>query len=123
MHGIGGVFFRSREPKALACWYEEHVGVGLTPTDYQQSPWQQGAGPTVFEPFPLDTPYFGAAHQSWMLNFRVRNLDAMVAQLRAAGIAVEVDVTVYPNGRFARLHDPEANPVELWEPASRDALA
>jgi predicted enzyme related to lactoylglutathione lyase len=57
----------------------------------------------------------------WMVNFRVRDLDAMVAQLWAAGIAIEVDAQQYPNGRFARLHDPEGNPVELWQPAGRDA--
>ena len=123
VHRIGSVFFRSRAPKVLARWYEEHLGVGATPTDYQQAAWQQAAGPTAFAPFSMDTAYFGAADQSWMVNFRVRNLDAMVAQLRAAGISVEVDATAYPNGRFARLHDPEGNPIELWEPAGRDAAA
>jgi predicted enzyme related to lactoylglutathione lyase len=58
-----------------------------------------------------------------MVNFRVRSLDAMVAQLRAAGIAVAIDPEPYPNGRFARLHDPEGNPIELWQPEGRDALA
>ena len=58
-----------------------------------------------------------------MVNFRVRDLDAMTAQLRAAGIQVKIDATEYPNGRFARLHDPEGNPVELWEPKGRDAQA
>jgi glyoxylase I family protein len=56
-----------------------------------------------------------------MANFRVRDLEAMLAQLRAAGISVEADPQSYPNGRFARLHDPEGNPIELWEPAGRDA--
>jgi hypothetical protein len=54
-------------------------------------------------------------------NFRVRDLDAIAAQLQAAGIAIEVDAQQYPNGRFARLHDPEGNPIELWQPAGRDA--
>jgi glyoxylase I family protein len=73
------------------------------------------------QPFPETTEYFGDSEQMWMVNFRVRDLDAMVAQLRAAGIAIEVDAQQYPNGRFARLHDPEGNPVELWQPAGRDA--
>ena len=80
--------------------------------------WQQQAGPTVFTPFEESTSYFGPGGKQWMVNFRVRNLQAMVAQLRAAGLAVEIDPQHYPNGRFARLHDPEGNPLELWEPQS-----
>jgi glyoxylase I family protein len=120
--GIGGLFFRSHDPKALAEWYQRHLGIDPTPTDYKQPVWQQTAGPTVFSPFPMDTKYFGSPQQAWMVNFRVRNLDAMVAQLRASSITVEIDSEVYPNGRFARLHDPDGNPVELWEPAGRDLL-
>ena len=67
--------------------------------------------------FNADTDYFGSPDKQWMVNFRVRDLDAMVAQLTAAGIEVEVDQTEYPNGRFARLYDPENNAIELWEPA------
>jgi glyoxylase I family protein len=114
--GIGGFFFRSRDPKALAAWYREQLGIDPVPTDYNQQGWQQKAGPTAFAPFPKDTDYFGSPAQAWMLNFRVRNLDAMVAQLRAAHITVDVDGKSYPNGRFAHLHDPEGNPIELWEP-------
>ena len=119
--GIGGLFFRSRDPKALADWYQNHLGIDPMPTEYHQPVWQQAAGPTVFAPFPADTDYFGSPQQTWMVNFRVRNLDAMVTQLRASGIAVKVDSQVYPNGRFARLHDPEGNPIELWEPAGPNA--
>jgi glyoxylase I family protein len=119
--GIGGLFFRSRDPKALAEWYQRHLGIDPTPTDYQQPVWQQAAGPTVFSPFPADTEYFGSPQQAWMVNFRVRNLDAMIMQLRASSIAVKVDSEVYPNGRFARLHDPDGNPIELWEPAVPNA--
>jgi len=116
--GIGGLFFRSREPKKLAQWYQLHLGIDLVPTDYGHAGWQQAAGPTVFAPFAMDTDYFGSKQQAWMVNFRVRSLDAMVAQLQKAGIEVKVDPEKYPNGRFARLHDPEGNPIELWEPAS-----
>ena len=87
-------------------------------------PWQQEAGTTVFAPFKADTKYFGRPTQQWMINFRVRDLDAMVAQLKRAGITVEVDPQAYPNGRFARLEDPEGNPIQLWQPkdprSSRD---
>jgi glyoxylase I family protein len=116
--GIGGLFFRSREPQQLAQWYQLHLGIDPVPTDYSHSVWQQAAGPTAFSPFAMDTDYFGSRQQAWMVNFRVRSLDAMVAQLRKSNIEVKVDPEKYPNGRFARLHDPEGNPIELWEPAS-----
>jgi predicted enzyme related to lactoylglutathione lyase len=113
--GIGGFFFRANDPVALARWYQERLGIDLVPSDYGQKPWTQEAGPTAFAPFPKDTK-FGKEDQRWMINFRVDDLDAMVAQLRASGEKVKVDPKVYPNGRFARLRDPEGNPVELWEP-------
>jgi len=119
--GIGGLFFRARDPKALAGWYEEHLGIKPTPSTYEEPPWEQDAGPTVFNPFPEDTEYFGSRNQVWMINFRVEDLEAMVSQLRSAGITVEVDPERYPNGRFARLHDPEGNPVELWQPTNGGA--
>jgi len=116
--GIGGLFFRSHDPDTLAHWYQLHLGIDLVPQHHGQRPWQQSAGPTAFSPFPMDTKYFGSPQQAWMVNFRVGNLDAMVAQLMASHIAVKVDPNPYPNGRFARLHDPEGNPIELWEPIS-----
>jgi predicted enzyme related to lactoylglutathione lyase len=119
--GIGGLFFRARDPAALAQWYRDHLGVTMVPSNYEEPPWQQQAGPTAFAPFPETTDYFGDSGKAWMVNFRVASLDAMMAQLRAAGIAVEPDPQTYPNGRFARLYDPEGNPIELWEPAGRNA--
>ncbi|HEY0922243.1 VOC family protein [Rheinheimera pacifica] len=113
--GIGGLFFRSENPERLSKWYETHLGISLVPTSYDQQPWYQDAGPTVFAPFEKDTTYFGKPEQSWMVNFRVADLKAMVAQLHAAGIAVD-EPRSYPNGDFARLHDPEGNPIELWQP-------
>lgn len=121
--GIGGLFFRSRDPEALGRWYRDHLGVTPVPSNYDDAGWRQEAGPTGFAPFPASTDYFGDVKQMWMVNFRVRNLDAMMAQLKAAGIRVEPDPEPYPNGRFARLHDPEGNPIELWEPAGRDAVS
>lgn len=113
--GIGGFFFRAKDPRALAQWYREHLGIDRVPTSYQQQPWVQEAGPTAFAPFPQDTSMFGRAEQQWMINFRVNDLNAMVEQLRAAGIEVEVDPEIYPNGLFAQLKDPEGNPIQLWE--------
>lgn len=114
--GIGGLFFRAADLEKLATWYETHLGINPVPSTYEESPWAQEAGPTVFAPFAKDTTYFGDAAQQWMINFRVNNLDAMVEQLKGAGIEVDADPESYPNGRFARLHDPEGNPIELWEP-------
>ena len=114
--GIGGLFFRSTDSKNLATWYEKHLGINLVPESYDENPWMQEAGPIVFAPFDADTEYFGKESQMWMVNFRVSDLDAIVAQLREADIEIEVDAADYPNGRFARLHDPEGNPIELWEP-------
>ena len=118
--GIGVVFFRARDPESLSLWYQKHLGIRLTPANYGEPSWWQDAGPTVFAPFPEETTYFGERKQALMINFRVVNLDLMVAQLEAAGAAVKVDPEKYPNGRFARLHDPEGNPIELWEPGGRD---
>ncbi len=118
--GIGGLFFRARDPVAVGQWYRDHLGVALVPSNYDELPWWQEAGPTTFAPFPETTAYFGDVNKVWMINFRVRNLDAIVAQLRAAGISVEVDQQHYPNGRFARLNDSEGNPIQLWEPNGRD---
>jgi len=117
--GIGGIFFRADDPTVLAQWYKENLGIDLAPTSYDQKPWTQEAGATVFAPFPNDTEYFGESGRAWMVNFRVRDLDSFVSRLRASNIDVSVDPKSYPNGRFARLHDPEGNPVELWEPSSK----
>ena len=119
VEGFGGFFFRAKDPKGLAQWYADHLGVTLTPSDYGKEPWQQSAGPTVFQPFPADTKYFGDPNKMFMLNFRVANLLAVVHDLQAAGVAVTVDPKEYPNGWFARLADPEGNPIELWQPKGK----
>jgi len=115
--GIGGLFFRARDPGALADWYAEHLDIPPVPQDYDTTPWTPDAGPTVFAPFQEDTEYFGREEQQWMLNLRVDDLDGMISRLEAAGVEVKPDPEIYPNGRFARIHDPEGNPVELWQPA------
>ena len=120
VEGIGGFFFRAKDPKALAGWYEANLGVGSVPDKYGARPWRTGAGATAFQPFKEDTSYFGDRRLQWMINFRVRDLDKMVAQLRERGITVELDSEVYPNGRFARLSDPEGNPIQLWQPGGTD---
>jgi glyoxylase I family protein len=116
--GIGGLFFRAHDPDALARWYLDHLGITLTPMAEGAPVWQQEAGPTVFTPFPDKSGQpFGDPAKNWMVNFRVHHLDKLVAQLQKAGIEVKVDPQTYSYGRFARLHDPEGNPIELWQPA------
>jgi len=116
--GIGGFFFKAADAAALSAWYAEHLGVGAPPDSYGGEVWTPDGGATVFAPFggeDAESPYLGPA--GWGINFRVRDLDAMTAQLRAAGIEVEIDDEDYPIGRFAQLHDPEGNAIQLWEPA------
>lgn len=118
--GIGGVFFRAQDPGSLTRWYETHLGIRPPGATYEEGSWWQDEGPTVFSPFPLDTDYFGDEAKQWMINLRVADLDAMVDQLRSAGVEVKVTDEVFPNGRFAHCKDPEGNPIELWEPAGTD---
>ena len=121
--GMGGYFFRSKDPEALKAWYRDHLGVGGgcgTDQDGQSSEWvwfTQG-GPMVFEPFKQDSDYFAADKQA-MINLRVSGIDELLATLRAAGIQVitKDEWDSMGIGRFARIHDPEGNPIELWEPA------
>jgi predicted enzyme related to lactoylglutathione lyase len=120
VQGIGGFFFRAKDPKAVAQWYADNLGITLTPTAYDQTPWRQEAGTTIFGPFKQDTKYFGDMRNQWMINFRVRDLDKMAAQLTAKGIKIELDPETYPNGRFALTHDPEGNPIQLWQPGGVD---
>ena len=116
--GIGGFFFRARDPEALAVWYEERLGVKPAPSTYGEEPWRQEEGVTVFAPFAQDSDMIGPPEHTWMINFRVDDLDAVVEQLRSAGETVDVDPERYPNGRFAELRDPEGNGIQLWQPMS-----
>lgn len=119
--GIGGFFFRAENPGDLNAWYEEHLGIRVADEGYDKGSWWQDEGPTVFAAERMK-PNFGRPDQNWSINFRVNHLDAMVVQLRAAGISVEVDEKVYPNGRFANLCDPEGNCIELWEAGGNDSV-
>jgi predicted enzyme related to lactoylglutathione lyase len=120
--GIGGLFFRAADPEALSAWYREHLNIGAgcvasgegTPDEWT---WKAEGGPVVFAPFKADTDYF-AADRQWMLNLRVSDLDSLLEQLNAAGIEVitKPEWNDPSAGQFARIHDPEGNAIELWEP-------
>ena len=119
--GIGGLFFRAHDPDALSAWYKEHLNVGAgcsaSAGPIDEWSWQAEGGPVVFAPFKATTDYF-AADKQWMLNLRVSAIDALLGTLREAGIAVETraEWDAPETGRFARIHDPEGNAIELWEP-------
>ena len=119
--GMGGYFFRAKDPAKLKEWYREHLGVGggmgQDPVTGHSNEWvwfQQG-GPTVFEPFTAETDYF-PPEKSAMINLRVSDIDGLLASLREAGIEITQEQEMEGVGRFARVHDPEGNPIELWEP-------
>lgn len=112
--GIGGYFLRATDPAALAAWYRDCLGLA---TD-EHGLWQPEPGPTVFAAFESGTEYFGAPTQQTMLNLRVRDLDAMLAQLRAKGAEVAGETQDMDTiGRFGWVTDPEGNRIELWQPA------
>ena len=115
VEGFGGFFFRAKDPQALAKWYEDHLGIAPAPTSMEQMPWISEGGVTVFAPFQADTDYF-ASDRTFMLNFRVKSLSAFVSQLNEAGVEVSHETEMEGIGKFARIHDPEGNPIELWEP-------
>jgi predicted enzyme related to lactoylglutathione lyase len=115
--GIGGVFLKARDPKALAAWYREHLGIPVEPDQTYGMLISIGPGErTVWATFPADTTYFGPGPATFMANYRVKNLDAMLAQLWAAGATVDERVEEYDYGRFGWASDPEGNRFELWEP-------
>lgn len=120
--GVGGFFFRAQHPDELSTWYRVHLGVGAglaaPGTDRPgEWAWTTQGGPLVFAPFPDDTDYW-PAEQQVMLNLRVSDLDELIDSLRAAGVEVvtRAEWDSSETGRFARIHDPEGHPIELWEP-------
>jgi predicted enzyme related to lactoylglutathione lyase len=120
--GMGGYFFRAEDPAALKAWYKQHLGVGGgcgtdDKGEANEWVWFHQGGPMVFEPFKADTDYF-PADRTAMVNFRVSDLDGLLASLKGAGIDIitNKEWDSMGIGRFARIHDPEGNPIELWEP-------
>lgn len=117
--GIGGIFFKVRDPGRMAAWYRRHLGIDAE-DGHADFPWRQYERPdelgrTVWSLFPADTDYLGPSGCAFMINYRVANLERMLAQLRAAGVTVE-KVESHDYGRFAWITDPEGNRIELWEP-------
>lgn len=119
--GLGGLFFRSRDPKGTIEWYRQHLGIDAADWGGVAFQWQDKDTPTqtgytVWSAFPDDTTYFEPAKQEFMMNFRVVGLDEILADCRAQGVTVVGEVDEQPNGRFAWILDPEGRKIELWEP-------
>ena len=119
--GIGGIFFKAKDPEGLSKWYAEHLGLPLDQYGTMVLRWGAGSpdaptGSTVFAPFPEDTDYFLPSNKPFMLNFRVDDLHALLAKLKAEGVAVDDKVEDHEFGLFGRIMDPEGNRVELWQP-------
>ena len=116
--GVGGVFFKAKDPQGLAQWYATHLGVPIE-AGQTYGTFTGGAGDqTVWSVFPQNTQYFGPT-TPYMFNFRVRSVRAMLDQLRASGVQVDDNVEEYDYGNFGWLFDPEGNRIELWEPKTK----
>ena len=119
--GIGGVFFKSRnDPKALAAWYEKHLGLKLEAFGGAVLQWEEDTaedkGLTVWSVAEKDTEWFSPSDSAFMINYRVDDMDGMIQQLQEAGIEVLQGPESHENGTFAWIMDPDGNKVELWEP-------
>lgn len=118
--GIGGVFFKARDPKALAQWYAKHLGLALEPWGGAILKWPDDRaddrGLTVWSLAETSSTWFAPSASSFMINYRVDDLEALARELAAAGIALEKPIEEHENGKFAWVMDPEGNKVELWEP-------
>jgi len=129
VQGIGGIFFKAQNPDKLTKWYDEHLGVSPLPhspwgadDDAPLFEWRDIDNPerkcyTVFSLFSSDSDFFESSGASFILNLRVNDLDALLAELAEQGISPQGDIKEFPFGRFARVLDPEDNLIEFWEPA------
>lgn len=113
--GVGGVFLKAGDPQKLAAWYAEHLGIPVQDGGSLAFDGPESFGMTVFAHFPESTKYFGEGPQQSMINFRVDNLDELLAKLAAANVRIDPNREDYDYGRFAWIWDPEGNRVELWE--------
>jgi hypothetical protein len=120
--GIGGVFFKVNDPKGMTAWYRTNLGIqskgGYADFTWRDKDHPEDVGHTTWRIFPTNTPYFGQSSSSLMINYRVKNMDRMLEQLRRSGVKIE-KVEDYPYGRWAWIMDPEGIRIELWEPKKR----
>jgi len=117
--GIGGIFFKCKDPKAVNEWYKTHLGFDTTPygTSFEWRDSEDSAkkGLTQWNPFAQDTKYFEPSTKDLMINYRVENLEWLLGELKKEGIEPLGEMQVYDYGKFAHIMDPEGNKIELWE--------
>jgi predicted enzyme related to lactoylglutathione lyase len=120
--GIGGIFFKAADPKGMYAWYQKHLGIDAMPDgscamfSWRDADDPEKKGNTIWSVFPKDTKYFGPGPQTFMMNYRVDDLDAVLAALKAEGVEIDPKQEDYDYGKFAWIIDPEGNKIELWEP-------
>lgn len=118
--GIGGVFFKCKDPQNMKAWYKDHLGLDTdkygTNFEWRQADDPSKKGFTQWSPFTDSTQYFQPSIKDFMVNYRVENLELLVAELKAAGVTVLDAIEEFEYGKFAHILDPEGNKIELWEP-------
>lgn len=119
--GIGGIFFKCRDANSLKVWYKTHLGIdaGAYGMNFE---WRDAEDPTKtgstqWSPFPETTKYFEPSTKEFMINYRVENLEALVAELKKEGVTIVDEIASYDYGKFVHIMDLEGNKIELWEPA------
>ncbi|GAA4326416.1 VOC family protein [Mucilaginibacter gynuensis] len=119
--GIGGIFFKCKDPKAINQWYNEHLGFDTSPYGtafaWRDAEDSTKKGLTQWNPFPEDTKYFAPSAKDFMINYRVENLEALVMQLKKENVTIVDQVETFDYGKFVHILDPEGNKIQLWEPA------
>lgn len=120
VNGIGGVFFKCNDPKAINEWYKLHLGFDTTPygTSFQwrEEDNSEKKGLTQWNPFPSDTKYFEPSNKDFMINYRVENLEQLVEELMKENVTILDNIETFDYGKFVHILDPEGNKIELWEP-------
>lgn len=117
--GIGGIFFKSKNPNKTKEWYKNHLGLNTNEWGasfewlHEDNPEKKGF--TQWSPFAQDTNYFAPSDQDFMINYTVENLESLVEQLKAEGVEIIGEI-IHEYGKFAHIMDPEGNKIELWEP-------
>jgi catechol 2,3-dioxygenase-like lactoylglutathione lyase family enzyme len=124
--GIGGVFFKAKDPSATTAWYKERLGLpvgehGVTVFRWLETEEPHRPGATAWSAFEADSDYFGNPAQQWMVNYRVEDLDALLDELQHAGVEIAPHREANDFGKFAWILDPDGNRVELWEPPNEKA--
>lgn len=122
--GIGGVFFKCKDPQAIKDWYQANLGLNMTPYgvnfEWRDAEDPDKKGSTAWNPFPETTKYFEPSGKDFMINYRVGNLEALVAELQQAGVTIVDKIEAYDYGKFVHIMDPEGNKIQLWEPTEND---